>query len=346
MFDVQYLQQNDENRATHPFRMQYANADQQVPEPETAGHLLACISFDQNTSRDQDNPGCLTIGLPNLDPLDRRQEIWHASSPVSRGFEGDIAYNLTDDVLFAHILIDESGYDDIEQAASHGYEQLLRFVQRQNYPHLLRIWNYFPGINENNRHAVERYKTFCAGRHDALMNLLQIEQELPAASAIGTNSKGLLIYLIAAKQPGIQVENPRQVSAFKYPPIYGNKSPSFSRATYKAWGDNQHFYVSGTASVVGHETRHPDDKIAQLDETLVNIQSLLDECHKHDLPVRTIQDLTLLKVYVRDPRDYAAIRRHLNDKLNGKVPLVILQGDICRSDLLLELEGIYTTPAG
>jgi len=35
-------------------------------------------------------------------------------------------------------------------------------------------------------------------------------------------------------------------------------------------------YISGTASITGHESRHPDDPAAQLEETLVNIKALID----------------------------------------------------------------------
>src|SRR3546814_8116900 len=49
--------------------------------------------------------------------------------------------------------------------------------------------------------------------------------------------------------------------------------PSFSRATLIGDGANARLLVSGTASVVGHESLHAGDLTAQLDETMANLDA-------------------------------------------------------------------------
>lgn len=321
-----------------PFRIEYTVAEPRV-NSLTDETLLAAISFTHQTTQCETDPSRLSVGLPCLDGQEGRCELWTAAASIDKGFRDGIGYSCTDDVLFAHILIDESQYDEIDHAAYTAYTRLLQFIEEMGFPHMLRVWNYFPAINRPGR-SIERYKAFCAGRYDALVSTRHFEQSLPAASAIGTHCDGLLVYLIAGKSPGIQVENPRQISAYKYPPRYGKKSPSFSRATFKSWPEADHFYISGTASVVGHETRHIDNTLAQLDETLVNINSLIEECHNKHSQIHSVRDMDLLKVYIRHPHDFPAIQAKLIEAI-GTVPTLYLQGDICREDLLLEIEGLY-----
>ena len=80
-----------------------------------------------------------------------------------------------------------------------------------------------------------------------------------AATAIGLPSPPdqLHVHWLATKQPGIAIENPRQVSAFAYPRDYGPVAPGFSRAMLLP-GDTPLLLISGTASIVGHASQHPD----------------------------------------------------------------------------------------
>lgn len=138
----------------------------------------------------------------------------------------------------------------------------------------------------------------------------------------------------------MQIENPRQVSAFHYPPQYGRRSPSFSRAVLKNWGEgHEHLYISGTASIVGHASQH-GDLLPQLAETLANLEALLAEADRRAM---TPLDLTLLKIYVRPNLDPAPLRDRIVRTFGANVPLLFLRADICRQELLLEIEGLATS---
>ena len=49
------------------------------------------------------------------------------------------------------------------------------------------------------------------------------------------------------------------------------------------------------------------------------------------------------KVYVREPGHLEAIRQALDIPLFASSQIVYLQGDLCRRELLVEIEGVLTT---
>jgi chorismate lyase/3-hydroxybenzoate synthase len=325
-----------------PLSINYV-AGEQLQETLIDDRTLAVIRFGTETQIDANYPHLFTVGLPELY---QRQtlEVWHSSSPVQRGTEGDIHWVYNEDMGIACVLIDETAYKDLETATCDAYQRLLSFILAQGYPFVLRVWNYFPGINDPNK-GLERYQGFCRGRHRALAkNGFPLEAILPAACAIGTYSPGLLVYCLATKSPGLQIENPRQMSAFHYPLRYSPKSPSFSRAILKHWTKtNSHLYVSGTASITGHRSRHQDDVLAQLQETLRNLDTLVGSANNHceRSPLRP----ALLKLYGRPETVQDELKTYIAQHFGSHTPTLFLQGDICRRDLLLEIEGLWATGA-
>jgi len=86
--------------------------------------------------------------------------------------------------------------------------------------------------------------------------------------------------------------------------------------------------------VVGHASAHEDDLLAQVDETLVNLETLLASA---GMP-SGFDTQSPLKAYVRHPTDAPAVHDFLHRRLPG-VPLLLLHGDVCRSELLVEIDG-------
>jgi chorismate lyase / 3-hydroxybenzoate synthase len=305
-------------------------------------HVLAWIEFHSAGDEPPDDPRRIAVGLPQLgsSPL---VEVWTSNTPVESGRRGRIAFNKNEQILFGHLAVDERDFSRVDAAARAAYEDFLPFAGEMGFPHYLRIWNYIPDIN-GQENGVERYKLFCMGRHASLESFEFPEHRLPAASGVGSPPGQMLIYFLAARSPGIQIENPRQVSAFRYPPQYGPKSPAFSRAMFKEWGTDKHLYISGTASIVGHESQHNEDVLPQLGESLRNVSTLIDSARiEHGLPIQSPAELTQIKIYIRHEQDYEAIRRHIHDELGAEAPVIYLLGDLCREDLLVEVEGFYAT---
>ena len=316
------------------------------PGPDDDRHILAVVGFGEHNRVRADRPWQLQVGLPALNGCEGMLEVWRSREPARTVVAGDLVLRTAGDCAYGHLLLDEDRHGSLQAASHAAYAEMLRTLRLHGYEHLIRVWHYVSDIHVA-EHGVERYHAFCIGRHQALSGTAGFESSLPAATAIGSRAPGLLMYFIAATSAGIQVENPRQVSAFRYPPQYGPKSPSFSRAVLKPWHQDRTLFVSGTASVVGHASRHRNDLPGQLLETIENLRTLV-RCSDHSegrkRPLR--HDLQQIKVYLRDPGDYAQASALIERQLGTNVPAFYLRGDICRTDLLAEIEAVYrVTPA-
>jgi chorismate lyase/3-hydroxybenzoate synthase len=300
--------------------------------------LLALIRFDSSAVSPTD-PRICVVPLPELDG-GATVEVWLGARPAHTGVLNGVHYADNGDALFLHLHLDESAPDALASLTAAAYRRLFAAARVRGYPHPLRIWNYFPAINQEVG-GLERYRAFCVGRHAALRaERAELATHLPAASAIGTREPGLRLYALAAREAGRQIENPRQVSAFHYPAQYGPQSPSFSRAILKHWGErDDHLYISGTASVVGHASQHLDP-MAQLDETLLNLEALIAQANR-----RTPAPLhpALFRVYARSDLDPTPVRERIARAFGPDIPLLLLRADICRQDLLIEIEGLATS---
>jgi chorismate lyase / 3-hydroxybenzoate synthase len=132
------------------------------------------------------------------------------------------------------------------------------------------------------------------------------------------------------------VENPRQVSAYHYPQRYGPRAPTFSRAALAEAGDGRlGLFISGTASIVGHESVHPGDVRAQVRETLANLQAVLANASSKSTVRWSLRDVQGV-VYVRHAHDYEAVVDALGRDAGE---MVFLHADICRRELDVEIEG-------
>jgi chorismate lyase / 3-hydroxybenzoate synthase len=309
--------------APRPYRLRcLAQAPSDLDE-----HVLACVEHGDGVAR-SDDPRRIQVPLPVL--AGPGVELWETAGPVQLGREDRIGYAQGDALLFAQLRVDAATMRDPRSATAAAYSELLSFFARRPGWHWVRSWNYIGGIHRGDGDN-ECYRQFVLGRHEVLSAEADFESRLPAATAIGTRGGELLIYVLGARQPGVQIENPRQVSAFRYPRQYGPRSPSFSRARRLDWSDGADLVVSGTASVVGHETAHPGDAQRQLRETIENLQQLRRDAGASDWTAAST------KLFVRSAATYAEVQSTVKGLLPATA-VCALEGEICRADLALEVE--------
>ncbi|MEQ1440498.1 pteridine-dependent deoxygenase [Fontimonas sp. SYSU GA230001] len=329
----------------HIFNSRALRCEYVAPDTALPAGALGRVEFGRG-ARGDDDPRRVRVGLEALE-LPCWAEQWVSTRPVRSGRADGFGYSHDGEVLFGQIHLPEAELVDLERATLKLYVHIEQLLRKLGYPHCLRMWNFLAGINAGEGDH-ERYRLFSAGRSRALALKPDFEQRLPAATAIGMAEPGLVVYFLAGKQPGQPVENPRQVSAYRYPRQYGPRSPSFARATLIGAGADSRLLVSGTASVVGHESVHPGDPVLQLDETLRNFDALIDNAlarHFGGLP-RAAVHAESVKLYLRDPGLLPALRGQLTRLRGaGDVPLLVLHGDICRSDLILEAEAVFRIDA-
>jgi len=301
-------------------------------------HVLSVIGFGRPLSLPAVPCAPLWVDIPVLGGRDNSFEVWTSDAPVTACEYQGICGTADGKVLFGSLALEQRPGDTLEMLAEQAYMRIFGFIDQFGYRHLLRVWHYFPQINDD-EHGLERYRGFNVGRHAAFVaNGRSIgEENVPAASALGSNSGSLVIYFMAGKQHGKAVENPRQISAYHYPDKFGPKSPIFVRALSATLGGQHCFFISGTASIVGYETLHQGDSEKQTVETLTNIRTLLQQIPHYD----PAQGRMLLKVYVRHAGDLAMVRAKVQAEFGVDCKAVYLHSNICRSDLLLEIEGAY-----
>jgi chorismate lyase / 3-hydroxybenzoate synthase len=274
-------------------------------------------------------------------------EIWRTRQRVESGQRARIHYRRGDEVLFGCISIPEAndpgqhgneGVSSLHTATEQAYREIFATLDALAYPHLLRIWNYLPQINVDT-HGIERYRQFNSARRNALLaSGRDLTGNVPAACALGSvTGSPLVIYFLASREAPTVIENPRQVSAYQYPPQYGPK-PVFSRGSVLREKSGAILFISGTASIVGHQTVHAGDAAAQTRETLVNIEALLNEANRVSGGTRFNLETLAYKVYVRNSADLPLIQSQLHAALGPQARLVYLKADICRQDLLVEIE--------
>ena len=283
-------------------------------------------------------------------------EVWRCDMPATSGQRHRVRFRGTADMLFGCIALTEaqvataasgrgSQHSPLHQATTQAYREICATLDAENYPYLLRVWNYLPDINRDS-HGTERYRQFNTARQQVLRECgRSLAGNVPAASALGAASDSpVVVYFLAGRTAPTFLENPRQVSAYHYPQQYGRHSPVFSRATLLRHSGGVALLISGTASIVGHRSLHIGDTAAQTRETLANIEALLAEANRVARGARFELSALAFKVYVRRPADLPVIKAELAAALGAGTKVIYLQADICRQDLLVEIEAAGMCP--
>jgi len=310
-----------------------------------ANHVACVVGFGSNikAALKTDFP-VIWVDIP-VSGNNAVYEVWTSSKPVTQ-FRCELIDGAgNEDIFFGRISASFVSSEDLSEAAQLAYSRIFDFLQHSNYPNLLRVWNYLPNINFIEA-GIERYRSFSVGRHEAFARYNIKVEDAPSACALGSFSGPLVIYFLASRTPGVQIENPRQTSAYKYPRQYGPRSPTFSRATLAFEGGAQTLFISGTASILGHVTVHPGFVEMQARETLDNIRAVIDQASKEGFKFAGFGEGIALKAYVRHAEHFSIVRDIIHEEYGVIEELVMLQADICRVDLLLEIEAVCWSSTG
>ncbi|HOX55789.1 MAG TPA: dioxygenase [Verrucomicrobiota bacterium] len=224
------------------------------------------------------------------------------------------------------------------------------------FQHLVRTWFYLGGITRPEG-KVGRYQELNRARSDYYRGVrfrcsslapAAAQGVYPASTGIGMGGRGLVMSCVALETPRddivlLPLENPRQTPAYAYDARYSSQSPKFSRAVALMLGDCLTTWVSGTASIVDSETCYPGDPEKQTEQTIDNIERLIakENFSQHGLEGAgaSLRDLAKIRVYLKRPEDLPRCRAICEQRFGG-VPVIYAVADICRPDLLVEIEGV------
>ena len=233
--------------------------------------------------------------------------------------------------------------------SEYAFKELRAVFEKADFTlgHIIRQWNYLENILGYDDKK-QRYQEFNNVRSAAYGDSFD-ENGYPAATGIGMNRGGVIIEFVAVKSEEIisqPVDNPGQVSAHHYSSkvLMGDDcvlktTPKFERARYLKVNGSKLILISGTASIVGEKTIGTGDPVKQTVVTIDNIRRLYSDEVLQKLPDRKLEPkYGHARIYVKNKRDFAAIKRTFKAHF-GNLPVVYLIADICRDDLLVEIEG-------
>ena len=279
------------------------------------------------------------IPAPVLDEI-RIVELWQGMFENVNDDQNDWITYHNEQYLIACAPTQALTHTTIDKATESAYTQIFKMTETMGFPYLLRTWNYIPHITKISAGENNNYQLFCSGRAYAYNNFPR-DHIYPAATVVGTQGKEIKSYCIASKTPGLGVENPQQVSAFLYPPEYSKDPPLFSRALIHRNDTQEIIFVSGTASILGHSTLHEGDVLKQLEVCVDNIRRLIKTAaNENQCSAINLADMTQLKVYVKNPGDFTSVRNHLKRIIGGISTTCFIQADLCRDNLLVEIEAL------
>lgn len=269
-------------------------------------------------------------------------ERWYSATPVHADRLEGVSWRQTEEVVWGCMRIALPAREPCARAVYAAYMRLFAVLQKTRHPHLWRIWNFIPRINQPNAAGLETYRDFNMGRAQAfaqacdhgLAQMPWAMRYMPAATGIGCQGDEILVHFLAGRIPGRHVENPYQVAAYHYPAEHGPRPPCFARASRIGLGGVPLLFLSGTASIMGHRTVHEGDVERQTETAIRHLQWL---------GMRTGQPLDargVFKVYVRHARDLARVQATCARLLPAGATTAFLVTDICRANLLVEIEGV------
>jgi enamine deaminase RidA (YjgF/YER057c/UK114 family) len=231
-------------------------------------------------------------------------------------------------------------------AAFSTFESLLKQAGL-SFGSVIRQWNYIENITGFDG-GKQRYQVFNNVRTDFYGHHFK-QNGFPAATGIGMNQGGVIIEFVAVESieaVSLPLDNPEQVAAHDYSQkVLVGKSeevestPKFERARYLEIFGKKQVFISGTASIRGEKTVGINDPVKQTEITIQNLQRLYSREVLSTVTGNSLQPVYgHARVYVKNKKDFPAIKRTFK-RYYGNLPVVYIIADICRDDLLVEIEG-------
>lgn len=217
---------------------------------------------------------------------------------------------------------------------------------------IVRQWNYIGNITCH-RDGRQNYQEFNDAR-SRYYGKVRWDNGYPSATGIGADTDGIIVGCVAFRTAdraacGIHsINNPLQVPAHEYSRDVlvddsrdaVKSTPKFERAKLIEMNGKAFCFVSGTAAIRGEESMEDSCARQQTIQTLENIDCLVSGenlfrygCREYEL------SLANLHVYVKNPEDLEQVKTVVEESY-PLVPTVYTVADVCRKELLVEIEGI------
>jgi enamine deaminase RidA (YjgF/YER057c/UK114 family) len=280
------------------------------------------------------------------------------SAAITTKFYGSFPYVVIESDSYKEVwgagLGDDKLMDDTRKAAVAAFEMVAEILHRENLSmnHLVRQWNFIGDIL-GMKEGCQNYQVFNEVRSEYYKKYRTVAG-FPAATGVGMKYGGVFLDFCALKADETiklqAVSNPNQINAYEYDQqvlkgvTAGTSSvkhpPQFERGLLMTNKTNSTLFVSGTASIIGQETIGKGDINEQTIVTIENIMKVAD--HERIKKLTGKSDLrpgkfSLLRVYIRKQEDFNLVKNICNEHFPND-PVIFIEADICRDDLLTEIE--------
>lgn len=242
-------------------------------------------------------------------------------------------------MLFAGGFQEEILLFNIHSQAVGAFRKIGGLMRKEGFPinSIIRQWNYIERITDFDG-PDQRYQMFNNARSE-FYSTTRWDNGYPAATGIGADLGGLVIDLDAIvfknnTARALPIDNKLQVAAHAYSEKVLEQAgkrkttPKFERAKRLITSDGEVTYISGTAAIRGEASLANVGLEQQLRITMENIAELISD-----------GTIKVLRVYLKEASFYEEAK-HLLDNYQLNIPISYMCTDVCRDELLIEIEGI------
>lgn len=311
---------------------------------------------------------CPPYGVVMQAPEDPHQVICEIGMVSTNSAE--VSYGMFNEIPYC--IVDAGNYKEYWTVGAHAVKPELNILASSQaafsylndlYQHLglslnniVRQWNYVGEIlskESDGGRLRQHYQMFNETRSE-YYGKFRTRNDFPAATGIGMLYQGVCIDSFAVsgndKLKIVPVSNPVQSESYCYSQevLVGapdtkrqqNQPPQFERAKLLVLNRVSRLIISGTASIIGQQTVGIDDVEEQTRVTIDNINRLANPNHLKNICLEMINvpdQYSYVRVYVKYKEDIARVRQ-ICQKAYGNVPTTYVVADICRDDLLVEIE--------
>jgi len=222
---------------------------------------------------------------------------------------------------------------------------------------VVRQWNYIENITKIIKEGSERqhYQIFNDVR-SFFYRKNEFVNGYPSATGIGMDTGGVVIDFIAVspsqKLTIKPIKNPGQIDAFEYSEkVLAGKSlngssrktsPKFERGKVLHTLGATRIYISGTAAILGENIVGKRNLEKQTLVTIENIKNLISAENLRETGLKNLnpekKSFLYIRTYVKHQKDISAVKAICEKQFKSE-NFQYLVSDICREDLMVEIEG-------
>lgn len=245
-----------------------------------------------------------------------------------------------------------SKYPDMKSCAEKAFEQMETLLEKcdMGMADVVKQWSYLERILDDDM-MTQRYQSF----NDVRTRYYDTDFEeggYPASTAVGMATGGLIIEFMAIKNRNThtaKIESPVQKAAYLYSSdvLSGEgafdetlpTTPKLERGRSLKIGSKTMLFISATSAIIGERITADGDVKEQTLVALDNIKKLTDIINLKETGINAPNQgaFTLVKAYVQKQSEIDKVLEILVP-LFKNIPLLIVQADLPRKEILVELE--------